>query len=184
MMAALPALSSEPIQVWLAPEYISNAKELGQRITAASKIGLEPAEARWAATRARDLSYVLDQFTVGILDTDCDMEPVAVRVVKGEVVSATYTGVDGRCKKGADASYPRYSQQILTPKDIFEVAKRSIAENPPCGVNVKYDAATGLPILIEGGCWYILDTYWAIKVRDIRIVEMTPNTSLEQARGR
>jgi hypothetical protein len=169
LAAALPALSSEPVQVWLTPESISNAKDLGERITAASKVGLEPAAARWAAIDARRVSYVLDQFTVGILTTDCDMEPVAVRVAKGKVVSATYAGADSRCKKGADAREPQYSQKILTPQDIFEVARRSIAGNPECGVNVKYDAATGLPSLIEGGCWFIPDTYWAIKILDIRI---------------
>ena len=117
----------------------------------------------------RRVSYVLDQFTVGILTTDCDMEPVAVRVVKGKVVSATYAGTDSRCKIGADAREPQYSQKILTPQDVFKVARRSIADNPECGVNVKYDAPTGLPTLIEGGCWFIPDAYWAIKIRDIRI---------------
>jgi hypothetical protein len=169
LAAALPALSSEPVQVWLTPESISNAMELGERITAASKVGLEPAAARWAAIDARRVSYVLDQFTVGILTTDCDMEPVAVRVVKGKVVSATYAGADSRCKKGADVKEPQYSQKILTPQNIFEVARRSIAENPECGVNVKHDAPTGLPSLIEGGCWFIHDTYWAIRISDIRI---------------
>ena len=47
--AALPTLSSEPVQVWLSPENISNARELGRRITGASKVGLEPAVVRWAS---------------------------------------------------------------------------------------------------------------------------------------
>jgi hypothetical protein len=165
-----PALSGEPVQVWTPPPSIANAKEIGEQMTAASKVGLQAAKDRWIALHVNEVSYVLDQFTTGILVTDCDMEPIAVRVVKSKVVSARYATGTPKCPKGTEAKEPQYSQKILTPNEIFEEATNSIAENPHCGITVRYDEPTGLPSLIKGGCWWFIpDTYWAIEVREIRI---------------
>jgi hypothetical protein len=164
------ALSGEPVQVWIPPPSIANAREIGEQMTAASKAGLNAAKGRWIALHATEMSYVLDQFTTGILVTDCDMEPIAVRVVNGKVVSSTYATGSPKCRKGAEAKEPQYSQKILTPAEIFDKATSSIAENPHCGITVKYDDATGLPSLIKGGCWWFIpDTLWSIKVRELRI---------------
>jgi len=162
------ALAAEPVEVWLTPPSISHAREIGELITEASKVGLRASEERWLALNTRDLSYVLEQFTTGILTTDCDMEPVSVRIRGEGVVSATYAVETKKCHKGAVVKEPQYSQKILAPKDIFDIAKSEIAANRECGVKVTYDEATGLPSLIEGGCWFIPDTYWSIKVRDLR----------------
>jgi hypothetical protein len=161
------ALCAEPIEVWLTPPSILNAREIGARVTAASQAGLKESEARWRALGVRDVSYVLDQFTTGILFADCDMEPVSVRIVQDKVVAATYASGSEICKKGVPAIGPRYSQKIPKPDDLFEIVKHTIKENPECGVKVTYDPATGLPVLIEGGCWYVIDSYWSIKITDI-----------------
>jgi hypothetical protein len=53
---------------------------------------------------------------------------------------------------------------------LVKLATSSIAEDPHCGVTVKYDEATRLPSLIKGGCWWFNpDTLWSIEVREIRI---------------
>lgn len=169
LLVSHSASATEPVEVWLTPPSILNAREAGDRITATSKIGLKKAEDRWKALGARDLSYVLDQFTTGILMTECDAEPLNVRISRGKVAAAAYAHGSSDCPRGAPPRAPNYSQPVLTPVDLFEVARSAIERDPECGVIVKYDDATGIPIHIEGGCWFMFDSGWSIKVSNIRI---------------
>jgi hypothetical protein len=172
---ALPAQSEEPV-AWAyvePPSFLqaqvierANAKELARTYPIHKKI--------WDTRSAKNLSYTVTPRSGSILQEICENVPIRVRIRNGKLVSATYDKSTARCKKGqaVKGSDSYLGSRMLTPEALFEEIAYAIEHaedaDPPC-LRAEFDAATGLPVRLEAGCYMVMDDGYLVTVTEIVI---------------
>jgi len=166
----LAVSAAEPVEVWLMPP--PWAQERHRAETDAQALVKEAARSKslWRSLAARNLAYTLTATDGGLIPQRCNGVPIRIRIRKGHALSATYQANGENCTRGRSAPRNRNQRPALTPDELFQLIEDSLKVQPDreC-LKVQFDAKTGLPLTVKGGCPWLSDSSWSIEVSDLSI---------------
>ena len=141
----------------------------------------------WDRAKITSLTYTLTRFTLDSASPNsCDGVPVRIEIRRGKLKSASYEQTLGDCQSGRSVDRNKQPDRVLTAKDLWAALDDALSHRAThdceatagdcrkvvC-LHVTFEAQTGLPLLIEGGCGWDPLGYWKLEVSNLKIEPAT-----------
>lgn len=174
-----PALSMLPVMVPQVFDHTTQAE--GDEIRNADALAEAYAHFKplWDQSKITSLSYTLTRSTLASSPISCDGIPVRIDIRHGKLKSATFERTMGECQSGHSVDRKKHPDLVLTAADLWasidDALAHRLTHNGICMdcqrvvcMHVTFEAETGLPLLIEGGCAWEPLGYWKLEVSNLK----------------
>jgi hypothetical protein len=129
-----------------------------------------PRSARtWAATMEQEISFVVTSRT-DFVPGSCDEVPIRVKMRQGRAVSVEPLKATQSCNSKTIAKLAVTESLLLTPDSMFKRISESVSSMKGGGsdcIQASFDASTGIPLRLQGGCPNQDDGGWRTVVSNI-----------------
>jgi hypothetical protein len=180
------SVAAEPMYVWTqAP---SEARDQEWVAENAQRLALQYPRSveTWAAQKDLEITFVVTSRT-DFVPGACDEIPIRVTFKQNRAVSIDPLSTTQSCDRKIVEKLSLTEQLLLTPDSMFKRIGESVRSMKSTGSNciqAEFDAVTGIPTKLVGGCPGRPDDGWRTVVSEIRRKSMHSNESRERTRGR
>jgi hypothetical protein len=171
------SVATEPVYVWTQPpSELRNQEWVAEN---AQWLALQyPRSAEtWAVQKDLEITFVVTSRT-DFIPGVCDEIPIRVTLMQNRPVSLDPLKTTQSCNRKAIERLSLTEDLLLTPDAMFKRIGESVSSMKSTGSNciqAEFDAATGIPVQLVGGCPGESDDGWRVVVSEIRRKNARPS---------